>query len=136
MRKLIWTVLSILLLTAAGCSGKNKSKSEDWWTGMTTPGKTMLHTLTLKPHESKRIVMEGKDSRRFGILVRQVWEMKESAGDQGAKVGVFLTQEGTNDFIGTQYSASNVFDLAKGVNFVVENRSSIVADIIVYTAQL
>jgi hypothetical protein len=55
----------------------------------------------------------------------------DDAGDANAIV--FLTQSVSGKRVGTYYSASVLFDLSSGREFVVENKSSIASDVVVYS---
>lgn len=125
-------VAVLLAVAVVGCS--KTPRADEWWVPMTAPGKTVIKVLQLEPHEKKSLVIEGTGKTRLGVLVRRVWEMKEDLGKSGnSRGGVFLTQDAAGNYVGTAYSASNLFDLALGRSFTIENRSNTGTDVVVYS---
>jgi hypothetical protein len=113
----------------AACS---RNAEDDWWTSMTSPGKTMLEVTKLAPHEKKSLSIGRTGTVRLGVLVRQVFEMKKSLEESRENRGVFLSQNSSDKYVGTAYSASVLFDMSFGQDFTLENRSSIACDVAVY----
>ena len=100
---------------------------------MTGPGKEVVQTVKLAAREKKPLVISGDSRVRLGVLVREVEEMKSRLKQDGDESGgVFLTQSASGKYIGTYYSASELFTLSEGRDFVVENRSPVASDVLVY----
>jgi hypothetical protein len=132
MKTLQMSAIVCALLVIAGCS-KN-TKEPEWWTSMTSPGKTIIEVVNLGPNEKKSFSIQGVGQKQLGILVREVDEMKSRSNkDENDQGGMYLTQSSSGKYIGTYYSASTLFDLSNGVDFIVENRSPIASDILVYS---
>lgn len=131
MRRISILIL-ILLFVGTICSCR-PDQSEAWWQKQTAPGKKSVLEVRLAARTSRTLQVAGSRKARLGIAVKQVDEMRHAQEASGVDTEmVFLTQTTTGDHVGTTYSAGYLFDLSAGADFVVENRSSIDADILVF----
>ncbi|MDX2109308.1 MAG: hypothetical protein SFY80_03605 [Verrucomicrobiota bacterium] len=125
LKILIFGLLSGIF--AMGCSKQVKEETGQWWTNLKSPEDIVIQSFMLKHGESKIVNVEGNGIMRLGVLVREGYEMC-----QENKGSILLKQRSTGVYVGTAFSASVIFDLSLGREFIINNQSSIDTDVLIY----